>query len=163
MFHYTPKDIERFWSKVNKNGSIPEHMPHLGECWEWNLSCYKNRGYFTCQHKYKFLSSRVSWEITNGEIPNNLFVLHKCDNSRCVRPDHLFLGTQKDNVDDMYAKGREGNHKGDNNGMHKLSINEIIEIRNLYIKGGFSQSELGIKYGVKQPSISRIVNRKRWD
>lgn len=57
------------------------------------------------------LAHRLSWQIANGSIPDGLQVLHHCDNGACIRPDHLFVGTQADNMRDMDAKGRRGTHR----------------------------------------------------
>lgn len=91
---------DRFWSKVRKDDG----------CWEWTASVNR-RGYgwlhFGGKVERKALKAhRVSWEIHNGPIPDGLWVLHKCDNPRCVRPDHLFLGDRTDNMRDCAAKGR---------------------------------------------------------
>lgn len=84
---------ERFWSHVNKDG----------DCWLWTGSL-NNHGYGTFGSGE--LSHRISWVFAYGTIPVGLFVLHHCDNPLCIRPEHLFLGTQSDNVRDMLAKGR---------------------------------------------------------
>ncbi len=110
---YTSKDVQRFWIKVNKNGSVPKHCPELGQCWEWQFSKYKN-GYGKFSHLRKSnYTHRISWELKNGEIPKGLCVLHKCDNPCCVNPDHLFLGTIGDNNHDRDVKGRNGKHHKD--------------------------------------------------
>ena len=94
---------DRFWSKVRKDDG----------CWEWTASvnrrCY---GWFHFGGKVErkaLKAHRVSWELHNGPIPEGLWVLHKCDNPRCVRPDHLFLGDRTDNMRDCAAKGRVTN------------------------------------------------------
>lgn len=94
---------DRFWRRVNKTDT----------CWLWTGGCIggRDRG---PTHVYgevwrdnvKLLTHRVSWEMAFGPIPDGLFVLHRCDTPLCVRPDHLFLGTQADNARDMWAKGR---------------------------------------------------------
>ena len=97
----TPEVEQRFWDKVKKTDS----------CWIWKAS-YRGNGYGGFRWNGKMVSaSRASWIIKNGEIPrgegyHGLCVLHRCDNRRCVRPDHLFLGTNKDNVLDCWRKGR---------------------------------------------------------
>ena len=89
---------ERFFKKVEKTDS----------CWIWKGRTHKQGyGMFSAKPAHKnWVSHRASWEIHYGTIPNGLCVLHKCDVRSCVRPDHLFLGTYKDNAVDMYSKGR---------------------------------------------------------
>lgn len=76
-------------------------------CWEWVRS-RNNSGYGQAYWKKKIASAhRTSWQIFNGDIPKNTWVLHKCDNKICVNPEHLWLGSRQDNVDDMCSKGRQ--------------------------------------------------------
>lgn len=88
---------DRFWEKVTKGDG----------CWEWQGARiphgYGNMTVPDHGHDY---AHRISWQLHNGEIPAGLWVLHHCDNPPCVRPDHLFLGTAQDNVDDSIRKGR---------------------------------------------------------
>lgn len=95
---------ERFWRKVDKpNGE--------NGCWLWTGS-FTTPGYGQFRADGKNLSThRYAYEISRGPIPKGLLVCHHCDNPKCVRPDHLFLGTHKDNHDDSVAKGRR-NHLG---------------------------------------------------
>src|SRR5690606_18431715 len=95
-----PKSLEeRFWSKVTKGES----------CWEWGGYVDKQSGYgkLAMRPGPPTGAHRVSWQLHNGPIPEGMWVLHSCDNPKCVRPDHLFLGTPLDNSRDMVSKGRE--------------------------------------------------------
>lgn len=102
-----PSDVKRFWKFVLKTST----------CWIWKGARYSLHGYgaFGCRSwEEKWVARqahRVSWLIATGTLPEGLFVLHKCDNRSCVRPDHLFLGTQRDNLADMTQKGRRSRHR----------------------------------------------------
>jgi hypothetical protein len=91
---------ERFWEKVQKvDGDA---------CWEWTGAKYANGyGEFSVRRSVAKPAHRVAWALTHGSIPDGFWVLHRCDNRKCVRPDHLFLGTAQDNSDDMWAKNRQ--------------------------------------------------------
>lgn len=110
---------ERFWKKVNQNGT--KILDTL--CWEW--SAHKtNKGYGQFWNGSKLVfAHRFSWQINNGILSDKLNVCHKCDNPSCVNPDHLFLGTQQDNVRDMLIKNR-GNHN------KKLTNTQVLQIYN---------------------------------
>jgi hypothetical protein len=97
--------MERFWSKVDK----------APDCWEWNAAL-NNKGYgiFLWKGKPK-LSHRVAWMLHTGAsdlLPPEDKLLHSCDNTKCVNPDHLRIGTQKDNARDMMERGRWGRGTG---------------------------------------------------
>jgi len=88
---------ERFWSKVDKRGAE--------ECWNWKASLFHGYGYYSRQSGSN-KAHRVSWEFANGPIPLDKQVLHKCDNKKCVNPNHLYLGTPSDNICDAVTRGR---------------------------------------------------------
>lgn len=157
-----PREIDyvaSFWEKVNKDGSIPPHMPHLGKCWEWTGSCLASFGYGSFYvNSIQIRAHRYSWQLAYGEIPNNLWVLHKCDNPKCVNPFHLFLGTTQDNTEDKVSKNRSA--RGEKSGMHKISNQDAELIRNRYAYEKITQLELGKEFGLHQSEISRIIHRK---
>lgn len=158
----------RFWNKVDKNGPVPAHVPELGQCWIWAGAKLKSGyGQFNI-NKTPHLAHRISWAIKNGPITNERpFVLHKCDNSSCCRPEHLFDGTQKMNIHDAIKKSRNSmpprnDLKGEKHGRVKLKNHQVAEIRDRYSAGGVSQESLGKIYGVTQTAIGQIVRRKHW-
>lgn len=141
--------IQRLFAKIKKTES----------CWLW-LGRPGPGGYGRIMvRRKKWQAHRLLWTVVNGMIPAGLFVLHKCDNASCVRPDHLFLGTQKENLHDMSNKGRS--LRGERNVKAKLSEQQIIEIRKRYFAGE-SQVSLMKFYPVDRGHISRIVNRICW-
>lgn len=137
---------DRFWSQVNKTDG----------CWEWTGSrMRKGYGNFGVDYRHEG-AHRFSWRLHFGEIPEGMWVLHRCDNPPCVRPDHLFLGTAQANSDDMVAKGRQKRPRA------VVSTGDVAEIRRLYATGEFSQSQLGNRFGISQTQVGRIVRRVRW-
>lgn len=105
---------------------------------------------------------RLSYKIHVGNIPDGMFVLHRCDTPQCVRPDHLFLGTNRDNVLDMKQKGRMPNRKGEAHHFAKLTNRDVLAIRREYVPRIVTLKDLGLKYGVTESMVSTIVRRKRW-
>lgn len=108
-------------------------------------------------------ASHVAWELSNhaGILPGYC-VLHRCDNPCCVNPRHLFLGTIKDNHDDMDAKGRRFIASGGKHGMATLTDEQVIEMRRRYAAGGIQQRALADEYGVTSGAVANIVNGKSW-
>lgn len=153
---------ERFWSKVDRNGPIPEHLPHLGPCWTW-LGAQGTRGYglfFADRHRR---AHQVAFFIEHGRW-SRACVLHACDHPGCVRPSHLFEGTQLDNIQDRHAKGRSrgGRVLGSRHGLAKLTEDIVRAMRREYAAGGVSQYELGKRYGVTQAAVGDVVRRRLW-
>jgi len=106
--------------------------------------------------KVSIQAHRLSWELHFGPIPTGLRVLHKCDNRLCVRPDHLFLGTAKDNTDDMLQKEREA--RGEMLPQAKLTAADIPIIRASQESGDI----LAARYRVSKSTISMVRHRKVW-
>jgi hypothetical protein len=139
---------DRFWLLVRKSDS----------CWEWTgLRCVKGYGLCTVKCRRAF-SHRVSWELAHGPIPEGLCVLHSCDNPACVRPDHLFLGTRKDNSDDKVAKGRQAKGK---RAHKKLSHEKAQLIREMRSKG-MTYREIGQRFRVSTWSVWLAANGKTY-
>jgi len=106
----------------------------------------------------------MSFIIKYGEIQEGLCVLHHCDNPSCVNPEHLFLGTNQDNSDDMKQKGRQARISGESHWKSKLTDKQVCEIRKRYSpwgKGGEKSSTLAKEFGVSPSLIIYIVNNKR--
>ena len=150
--------MKRFWEKVQ--------TARDGECWTWKGGGNeKGYGLFYFNGRTKG-AHRVSWILTNGEIPNGMQVLHRCDNPSCVNPSHLFLGTAKDNTADAIAKGRYpqitapgiNRARGERNGQCKLTADEVKSIRE--ISG--TRAQLAIKFNVSESTIGNIKRRRKW-
>lgn len=148
---------ERFWQFVQKTDT----------CWLWTgATAPFGYGLFGVEGKAE-RAHRFSWEIHNGPIPEGLFVCHHCDVPACIRPDHLFLGTDMDNVHDMISKGRnwiddERRAKGERHGMAKLTEEIVLEIRTKYAENKPTFTELGKQYGLGHHAIWNIVHYKIW-
>jgi len=153
----------RFWRKVDKNGPVSDYDKK--PCWLWLPSVNDKRGYGTFHPEgtpRSVLSHRYSWELHRGIIPKGIFVLHHCDNCSCVNPDHLFLGTQSDNMLDMYEKKRADRKIGENHPLSKLDDEDVREIRASYIPKKMGPRRLSKLYGVSVPTIEAILKRKTW-
>jgi hypothetical protein len=137
--------MKRFWDKVEITKS----------CWIWR-GAISSSGYgsFWFQNR-GWKSHRVAFALSRGNLLPGLLVLHKCDNPLCVRPDHLFLGTNLDNNRDMISKGRRVY------GNAKLTTRQVQQIKSLLSKG-YSQKQVRLKFHISSALVSNIANGRRW-
>lgn len=182
--NFSLNDVEaRFWTKVKQAEG----------CWLW-LGAKNPDGYgmLNVRNHRGTHAHRIAYALKVGDIPPGLSVLHSCDNRSCVRPDHLFLGTQLDNVKDMTKKGRdhkatgarnasrlypekrprgdrhpfrrhpELHARGERSANAKLKKEQVIEIRRTWEAKELSQHALARKYGVTPNTINDIVLGKGW-
>lgn len=140
--------MDRFWSKVNKTN----------KCWEWTGTKNKKYGLFWLNGSMK-RAHRVSYEMHCGPITDVDCVLHSCDNPSCVNPQHLFLGSQLDNMQDMIKKGRANKVYGENHPATELSDIDAWLIKNI---DGVKQQVIADWFGTTQNTVSRIRNGKTW-
>lgn len=130
-------------------------------CWEWT-GATDLQGYGRIKSHGKSLRvHRLTYEIFVGSILDGMYILHRCDNRICVNPEHLVVGTQRDNIRDMYAKGRGVDNSGENHGKAILTKDQVVEILDL-LQRGYSQKEIGQMYHVNSATINSIANGKSW-
>lgn len=148
--YFTEEQKEVLKEELLKNIIINKET----NCWEWTG---KKRGFKTflyglmCKYNQNIYCHRLSYYLYNGDIPDKMFVCHKCDNPSCCNPEHLFLGTNGENMHDCYLKGRHlFNRK------RKLTDEDVMFIRNSKLLG----SELAKKFNVYESTISAIRLRK---
>ena len=146
---------ERFWSKVTKS---------TDGCWLWTAGCNGNSygmfrlGSRTDGSRRQIYAHRLSWVLTFGEISDQSLVLHHCDNPPCVRPDHLFIGSHRDNAQDRERKFRRPRDKCG----HKLTPDQIAQIQSSYIPGASGNfGQLAKKFSVSKSIIWHIVRGER--
>lgn len=137
----------RFWAKVDKTDS----------CWLWT-GAKRSNGYGSFvwhegDQRVNSRSHRYSWKLHYGEIPEGMYVCHHCDTPACVRPDHLFLGTNQDNMDDMMAKGRRGTAR--------LSPDLVRQIRNEARNGAIHRA-IARRFRVARSTVSQICRGETW-
>lgn len=143
--------MDRFWKYVTKTNS----------CWIWSGSRF-NDGYGSFWTGKKVVRAhRFLMTTIYGKLPSNLLVCHHCDNPPCVRPDHLFLGTHRDNAQDSIQKGRFNRQHGERIGTSKLKNDDVIMIKKM-LSEGKSTGYIAKKFGVHSSTISMISNGSNW-
>lgn len=150
----TPKQINRFWSRVDRRGS--------NECWPW--TGYKDEhGYGRVDLYGKHVRAhRAAFVFTTGKSADGLCVCHLCDNRICCNPAHLFLGTPAENMRDMAKKGRGNIVRGKAATLPKLTEASVQEIRATYVRGVYGSRRLAKRFDVCQRCIQNVVNGVTW-
>lgn len=151
-FHRRPL-IDRFLERV------PIALPH--ECWPWIGHREPKMGYgrIAPAGKQGRQAHRIAWAVWRGEIPDGMYVCHRCDNGSCVNPGHLFLGTSADNARDMVLKGR--NRYGERHRCARLTERQVIDARVRYA-AGLTVSVLAGELGVGEGHMWRVVTGRTW-
>ena len=153
MLKIKQKDIDRFWSKVQKTRG----------CWNWTGRSFNRDGYGEIGIGGQMgRAHRISWILHFGKIPKKLYVLHKCDNRKCVNSKHLYLGTQFENMRDMIKRNKNINRKGEKNGRHKVSKENVLLIRKIYKETKIFQKELAKKFKLGRSTIGHILRNYTW-
>lgn len=132
-------------------------------CHEWQLSLSSGYGQLNLHGDKPIGAHRFAWIRANGPIPDGLHVLHRCDNRRCVNVEHLFLGTNLDNIQDMNQKGRASGPgwSGERNPVSRLSWDQVLMVRAL-CSAGFSQHKIAKQFCITQSHVSAIALGKAW-
>lgn len=138
------------------------HVRKTDTCWEWTAHIdKKGYGRFGIDRRAR-KANRVAWMLFRGPIPAGFHVCHSCDNRKCVRPDHLWLGTNAQNNADMMSKSRWRPFLGSEHGRAKLRESDVVEIRNKYLSGGITYMEIAKMFGVSKSVIGTIIRRANW-
>lgn len=136
-------------------------------CHNW-LGSRNKKGYGTINmfsahfpKKKIYLAHRFMWDYVNGPIPDGMYVLHTCDNRCCVNPSHLYIGTQLENMADMYVRGRANKAKGETHFRSVLDTPQVIQIKTL-IKNGLKPMAISRRLDVKRHLILDIRRGRTW-
>jgi hypothetical protein len=150
-YELTPKERLLKFVKINEETN----------CWDW-IGAKNRKGYGSLHFGGKTrIAHRMSYELYVGEIPSGLLVCHHCDQPECINPEHLFLGTDLDNSNDKFLKGRQRFLVGEDNVTSKLTTFEIVEIKNM-LKEGIGLTVIAKKYNTSRSNIDSIKKHKSW-
>ena len=141
-----------------------ENKVHIREfgCWNWKGRINPG-GYagLSWRHIKEQVGSRIVWRITKGNIPKGMQVCHHCDNRKCMRPDHLFLGTIADNQNDKVIKNRQHRPVGSRNPWASISEEVVPQIRALRLEG-LIEREIAARFGCSRGVVSRVLTGRSW-
>jgi hypothetical protein len=136
--------------------------PNTG-CWLWAGGLTKGYGQLNPKSHNGFqYAHRYSYFLHHGEFDRTKLLCHTCDVPACVNPDHLYLGTHKDNTRDIIERGNPNYAIGTKNGQSKLNPNSVIKIREEFRNGNISKRALGVKYGVSHTTINDVIIGVNW-
>lgn len=187
-----PDQQAKFWKKVNKDGSVPNPKIYgnIGNCWEWTSREKLGYGMFSCNAR-SWRAHRLAFILSGGFLSEKMpFVLHECDNPKCVRASHLRAGNDKENATDRESRQRnkpeigrasmisrpelrpfgkrngaytkpEMVRKGDNHGRAELTEDQVREIRRR-VANGERINRIYQEYNVCKATVSHIVTRRNW-
>lgn len=167
---YVPKGhntLEKIWAKIG--------VGQENDCWEWTLRKDPD-GYGITHYKgAPWKTHRLIYTISHGPIPEDMWVLHKCDNPPCCNPNHLFLGTSQDNVADRHNKGRDARGErggwkqhpesilyGERSFLSKMTNDQVREMRRLYETGRYRKSDLARMFSLSKQAAGKIINGETW-
>ncbi len=143
------------YKRTDKEIRFDSYVKKIGKCWIWTGSCTRD-GYGQFSVKFKKIAAhRMSYQIYNGDIPEKMCILHSCDNKKCVNPNHLRIGTKKDNRNDADIRGRSP--KGETHGMSKIKDADIFKIKEMYASGCFTQTQISKKFKISQGRVSQLI------
>jgi len=159
---YKTERTKKRWADYRET-VLDQYEVDANGCWIWSGS--KNQdGYGNVGIKGKSeRAHRAAYRKWKGPIPKGMVVMHTCDNPSCINPDHLQLGTQQENIEDMRVKGRrKGSNVGEDNAAAKVTADDVREIRSRYASESVSQQALADEYGITQTVVSQIILRRTW-
>lgn len=152
------------YNQLSLKDRLTSKAEWIGECLIWNGSKHP-RGWGIIRNNGKRVKAyRASYEVHHGPIPEGMVVRHSCDNPACINPEHLSLGTQADNVRDMFQRGRENKAKGERTGKAKLTDAQVREIRGRYAPMTYGKGAhcLAREFGVSKQTVQAILSGESW-